>query len=119
MPAMNKNVILTAKSMEKSNSKLTKIGVLFSFVLLLEISSFVISTDAYKLSSSTDSLSDNAFESTKRAGFVGMRGKKSDMEVEHLDPLTHLMWNPSWPSLHKRAGFVGMRGKKHYGKIGF
>jgi hypothetical protein len=114
MLAMNRNDIVTAKSMEMSRSKLSKVGILFSFVILLEIASFVTSTDAYKLSSPTDNLPDNAFESTKRAGFVGMRGKKS--EIDDFDPLAHLMWNPSWPSLHKRAGFVGMRGKKSYGK---
>lgn len=114
MLAMNRNDIVTAKSMEMSRSKLSKVGILFSFVILLEIASFVTSTDAYKLSSPTDNLPDNAFESSKRAGFVGMRGKKS--EIDDFDPLAHLMWNPSWPSLHKRAGFVGMRGKKSYGK---
>lgn len=113
MLAMNRNDIVTAKSMEMSRSKLSKVGILFSFVILLEIASFVTSTDAYKLSSPTDNLPDNAFESSKRAGFVGMRGKKS--EIDDFDPLAHLMWNPSWPSLHKRAGFVGMRGKKSYG----
>ena len=117
MLAMNKNVTVTAKSMGKSRSKLTKVGILFSFVILLEIASFVTPTDAYKLSSSTDNLPDNAYESSKRAGFVGMRGKKSELDAEHLDPLSHLMWNPSWPSLHKRAGFVGMRGKKSYGNV--
>lgn len=82
MLAMNKNVIVTA--------------VVIVIVAL---------TDAMHLSSAPDNIPDNAYESVKRAGFVGMRGKKSEMEDDQ-----------SWPSFNnKRAGFVGMRGKKSYG----
>jgi len=96
--------------MDKTRSKLAKIGVILSFGILLEIASYVAVTDA----APSDSLPENAFEASKRAGFVGMRGKKSDAEGD-IDPLTQLMYSSSWPSLHKRAGFVGMRGKKSYG----
>ena len=110
MLAMNNNVSSTTKSMDKTRSKLAKIGVILSFGILLEIASYVALTDA----APSDSLPENAFEASKRAGFVGMRGKKSDAEGD-IDPLTQLMYSSSWPSLHKRAGFVGMRGKKSYG----
>jgi len=96
--------------MDKTGSKLAKIGVILSFGILLEIASYVALTDA----APADNLPENAFETSKRAGFVGMRGKKSDSESD-VDALTQLMYSGSWPSLHKRAGFVGMRGKKSYG----
>ena len=38
----------------------------------------------------------------KRAGFMGMRGKKSDEDVNDFGIIS------------KRAGFVGMRGKKRF-----
>ena len=98
--------------MDQSRSKLARIGVILSFGILLEIASYVVLTDA-----APDNLPENAFEASKRAGFVGMRGKKSDSEGD-MDPLTQLMYGSSWPSLHKRAGFVGMRGKKSYGNKG-
>ena len=82
------------------------------FGILLEIASYAALTEA----APADNLPENAFETSKRAGFVGMRGKKSDSEGD-VDALTQLMYSGSWPSLHKRAGFVGMRGKKSYGKI--
>ena len=48
----------------------------------------------------------------KRAGFVGMRGKKSSSTLEGL--LEDLYENDPdvFYDTHKRAGFVGMRGKK-------
>merc|ERR1712062_393398 len=73
MLAMNNNVSSTTKSMDKTRSKLAKIGVILSFGILLEIASYVALTDA----APSDSLPENAFEASKRAGFVGMRGKKS------------------------------------------
>ena len=111
MLAMNKNVASNTKSMDKSGSKLAKIGIILSFGILLEIASYVALTEA----APADNLPENVFETSKRAGFVGMRGKKSDSEGD-VDALTQLMYSGSWPSLHKRAGFVGMRGKKSYGK---
>ena len=111
MLAMNKNVTSTTKSMDKSGSKLAKIGIILSFGILLEIASYVALAEA----APADNLPENAFEASKRAGFVGMRGKKSDSEGD-VDALTQLMYSGSWPSLHKRAGFVGMRGKKSHGK---
>ena len=82
---------------------------------ILEIASLVALTDA---SPTSMDLSDNTYEAVKRAGFVGMRGKKSDAE-EDANALSELMsshqvWEPAF-SNHKRAGFVGMRGKKAYG----
>jgi len=109
MLAMNKNVTSTTRSMDQSRSKLARIGVILSFGILLEIASYAVLTDA-----APDNLPENVFEASKRAGFVGMRGKKSDNDGE-MDPLAQMMYSSSWPSLHKRAGFVGMRGKKSYG----
>ena len=100
MLAMNKNVPVNAKCMERTGSKLGKIGIILSLGILLEVASFISVTEA----------SDNAYDSMKRAGFVGMRGKKSEME----DPLLHLMYEGGY-GMNKRAGFVGMRGKKSLG----
>ena len=116
MLAMDKNFALNAKCTERTGSKLGKIGILLSVGILLEVASFVSYTEAVQVKLAPGSLSDNVYDSVKRAGFVGMRGKKSDVE-DDVDPLTQLMWNPSWPNLHKRAGFVGMRGKKSYGNV--
>jgi hypothetical protein len=53
----------------------------------------------------------------KRAGFVGMRGKKAyDLENQNelLNYLAHLYHNQKNYNPPKRAGFVGMRGKRFY-----
>jgi len=115
MLAMNKDVVFAVKSMDKTRLTITRIGALLSLGIILEIASLVALTDA--LPTSMD-LSDNTYEAVKRAGFVGMRGKKSDAE-EDANALSQLMsshqvWEPAL-SNHKRAGFVGMRGKKSYG----
>merc|ERR1719300_1468420 len=110
MLAMNKNVTSTTKSMDKSGSKLAKIGIILSFGILLEIASFVALTEA----APADNLPENAFEASKRAGFVGMRGKKSYGFDNQGDLLQYLamMYKPKPQPDLKRAGFVGMRGKK-------
>lgn len=115
MLAMDKDVVFAVKSMDKTRLTITRIGALLSLGIILEIASLVALTDA--LPTSMD-LSDNTYEAVKRAGFVGMRGKKSDAE-EDASALSQLMsshqvWEPAL-SNHKRAGFVGMRGKKSYG----
>merc|ERR550539_1018255 len=115
MLAMDKDVVFAVKSMDKTRLTITRIGALLSLGIILEIASLVALTDA--LPTSMD-LSDNTYEAVKRAGFVGMRGKKSDAE-EDANALSQLMsshqvWEPAL-SNHKRAGFVGMRGKKSYG----
>merc|ERR1712020_38370 len=115
MLAMDKDVVFAVKSMDKTRLTITRIGALLSLGIILEIASLVALTDA--LPTSMD-LSDNTYEAVKRAGFVGMRGKKSDAE-EGANALSQLMsshqvWEPAL-SNHKRAGFVGMRGKKSYG----
>lgn len=80
-------------------SKLNRISLLLLVGVIFEFASFAAFTEAVPLAPAED-LSYNA--GYKRAGFVGMRGKKSDNEVDS-----------SWPDMmHKRAGFVGMRGKK-------
>ena len=108
MLAINKNVTSNAKCMDRTGSNLGKIIILLFFGVLVEFS-FVSFTVGAQLPS-------NAHDSVKRAGFVGMRGKKSDVE-DDVNPLTHLMWNPSWTEFDKRAGFVGMRGKKSSGNL--
>merc|ERR1712038_2002024 len=110
MLAMNNNVSSTIKSMDKTRSKLAKIGVILLFGILLEIASYVAVTDA----APSDSLPENAFEASKRAGFVGMRGKKSYGFDNQGDLLQYLamMYQPKPQPELKRAGFVGMRGKK-------
>merc|ERR1712150_391443 len=92
MLAMNKNVTSTTRSMDQSRSKLARIGVILSFGILLEIVSYAVLTDA-----APDNLPENVFEASKRAGFVGMRGKKSINDES---------------TLSKRAAFVGMRGRR-------
>lgn len=51
-----------------------------------------------------------AFE-VKRAGFVGMRGKKEDSNLEDLI-MDLYSQDPELFEETKRSGFVGMRGKK-------
>merc|ERR1712179_685398 len=109
MLAMNKNVTSTTRSMDQSRSKLARIGVILSFGILLEIASYAVLTDA-----APDNLPENVFEASKRAGFVGMRGKKSYGFDNQGDLLQYLamMYKPQPQPELKRAGFVGMRGKK-------
>merc|ERR1711936_72993 len=117
MLAMDKGVVFAVKSMDKTRLTITRIGTLLSLGIILEIASLVALTDA--LPTSMD-LSDNTYEAVKRAGFVGMRGKKAygfDNQGDLLQYLSMLYQQQpvsrNLQSTHlKRAGFVGMRGKK-------
>merc|ERR1711936_1126830 len=117
MLAMDKDVVFAVKSMGKTRLTVTRIGALLSLGIILEVASLVALTDA--LPTSMD-LSDNTYEAVKRAGFVGMRGKKSygfDNQGDLLQYLSMLyQQQPVSRNLQgthlKRAGFVGMRGKK-------
>merc|ERR1711936_1340450 len=117
MLAMDKDVVFAVKSMGKTRLTVTRIGALLSLGIILEVASLVALTDA--LPTSMD-LSDNTYEAVKRAGFVGMRGKKSygfDNQGDLLQYLSMLYQQQpvsrNLQSTHlKRAGFVGMRGKK-------
>ena len=96
----NKTKCSNAKSasMSCNTSKLNRISFLLLLGIIFEFASLVAFTEAVPFASAED-LSYNA--GYKRAGFVGMRGKKSDIDLDS-----------PWPELPKRAGFVGMRGKK-------
>merc|ERR1711936_691408 len=117
MLAMDKDVVFAVKSMGKTRLTVTRIGALLSLGIILEVASLVALTDA--LPTSMD-LSDNTYEAVKRAGFVGMRGKKSygfDNQGDLLQYLPMLyQQQPVSRNIQdthlKRAGFVGMRGKK-------
>ena len=114
MLTANKHIIGNAKCMPQ----LSRVSILLVVGIFLELASFAWFAEAVQVNLTPDSLSDSGYDNNKRAGFVGMRGKKSDPEDEYF--LNY--WNPSWPDMlekGKRAGFVGMRGKKSHGNSYF
>ena len=116
MLTTNKYIIGNAKCMPL----LSRVSILLSVGFFLEFASFACFAEAVPVNLAPDSLSDSGYDNIKRAGFVGMRGKKSDPEDEQYYFLNY--WNPSWPDMlenGKRAGFVGMRGKKSHGNSYF